>query len=171
MAGEFWLNDRQWTRLQPLLPNKPRGVHRVDDRRVISGIVHVLQSGCQRKDAPAIYGPPKTLYNRNVRWAAKGVWRDVFEALAAEGGPPTEVLIDSTHVTAHRSAAGGKGGARSGDGRQPEWPQHQGPRHHRSPRPTARFTADARPSRRPLRRRAPAERLAPALHCPSRPRL
>ena len=110
MAGEFWLSDAQWSRLRPLLPNKPRGVPRVDDRRVISGIVHVLQSGCRWKDAPAIYGPPKTLYNRNVRWAAKGVWRDVFETLAAAGGPPTEVLIDSTHVKAHRSAAGGKGG-------------------------------------------------------------
>ena len=113
MAGEFWLSDGQWSRLQPLLPNKPRGVPRVDDRRVISGIVHVLQSGCRWKDAPAIYGPPKTLYNRNARWAAKGVWRAVFETLAAVGGPPAEVLIDSTHVKAHRSAAGGKGGRAS----------------------------------------------------------
>ncbi len=110
MAGEFWLSDGQWERLRPLLPNKPRGVPRVDDRRVISGIVHVLQSGCRWKDAPVIYGPPKTLYNRNVRWAAKGVWREVFETLAAAGGPPAAVLIDSTHVKAHRSAAGGKGG-------------------------------------------------------------
>ena len=100
-------------RLRPLLPNKPRGVPRVDDRRVISGIVHVLQSGCRWKDAPAVYGPPKTLYNRNARWAAKGVWGEVFEALAAADGPPTEVLIDSTHVKAHRSAAGGKGGLTS----------------------------------------------------------
>ena len=113
MAGEFWLSDEHWAQLQPLLPNKPRGVPRVDDRRVISGIVHVLQSGCRWKDAPARYGPPKTLYNRNVRWAAKGVWRGVFEALAAQGGPPAEVLIDSTHVKAHRSAAGGKGGRNS----------------------------------------------------------
>ena len=109
-AGEFWLSDGQWSRLQRLLPNKPRGVPRVDDRRVISGIVHVLQSGCRWKDAPAIYGPSKTLCNRNVRWAAKGIWREVFETLAAAGGPPAEVLIDSTHVKAHRSAAGGKGG-------------------------------------------------------------
>ncbi len=113
MAGEFWLSDGQWARLQPLLPNKPRGVPRVDDRRVISGIVHVLQSGCRWKDAPAVYGPPKTLYNRNVRWATKGVWRAVFETLAAAGGPPAAVLIDSTHVKAHRSAAGGKGGRAS----------------------------------------------------------
>ena len=112
MSGEFWLSEEQWSRLKPLLPNKPRGVPRVDDRRVISGIVHVLQSGCRWKDAPAVYGPPKTLYNRNVRWAEKGVWRVVFEALAAAGGPPAEVLIDSTHVKAHRSAAGGKGGLR-----------------------------------------------------------
>jgi transposase len=72
MSGEFWQSDDQWSRLQPMLPNKPRGVPRVDDRKVISGIVHVLQSGCRWKDAPAIYGPSKTLYNRNVRWAAKG---------------------------------------------------------------------------------------------------
>jgi transposase len=110
MAGEFWLSDEHWVRLKPLLPNKPRGVARVDDRRVINGIVHVLQSGCRWEDAPAIYGPPKALYNRNVRSAAKDVWREVFEALAAAGGPPAEVLIDSTHVKAHRSAAGRKGG-------------------------------------------------------------
>ena len=51
----------------------------VDDRRVISGIVHVLRSGGRWVDAPAAYGPHKTLYNRFVRWAAKGVWRAVFE--------------------------------------------------------------------------------------------
>lgn len=89
-----------------MLPNKPRGVPRVDDRRVISGIVHVLQSGCRWKDAPPVYGPPKTLYTRNVRWAAKGVWRAVFEALAAEGGPPTEVLIDSSRVKVRPTSAG-----------------------------------------------------------------
>jgi transposase len=67
MAGEFWLDDRQWVRLQPMLPNKPRGIPRVDDRRVISGIVHVLQSGCRWKDAASIYGLPKTLYkSRNA---------------------------------------------------------------------------------------------------------
>jgi len=113
VSGEFWLSDRQWRRLGPLLPNKPRGVPRVDDRRVVSGIVHVLRSGGRWVDAPAAYGPRKTLYNRFVRWAAKGVWRAVFEALAAAGGPPAEVLLDSTHVKAHRCAAGGKGGSAS----------------------------------------------------------
>jgi len=111
VSGEFWLSDRQWARLAPLLPNKPRGVPRVDDRRVISGIIHVLRSGGRWADAPAVYGPRKTLYNRFVRWAARGVWQAVFDALAATGGPPAEVLLDSTHVKAHRCAAGGKGGS------------------------------------------------------------
>lgn len=78
MAGGFWLDDRQWARLQPVLPNKPRGVPRVDDRRAIDGIVHVLHSGCRRRDAPAIYEPPKTLYNRNVRWAAPRAYGALF---------------------------------------------------------------------------------------------
>jgi transposase len=111
MSEGFWLTDEQWQRLAPLLPNKSRGVKRVDDRRVISGIVHVLRSGGRWIDAPASYGPRKTLYNRFVRWAAKGIWTDLFAALAAAGGPPAELLLDSTHVRAHRCATGGKGGS------------------------------------------------------------
>jgi transposase len=110
MSEHFWLTEAQFGRLEPFLPTDTRGVPRVDDRRVISGIVHVLKSGCRWKDAPSAYGPPKTLYNRFVRWRAKGVWQEAFVALAAAGGPPAEVLLDSTHVKAHRSAAGGKGG-------------------------------------------------------------
>jgi len=109
MAQGFWLSDTQWARLAPLLPNKPRGVPRVDDRRVISGIIVALQSGGRWIDVPAEYGPRKTLYNRFIRWSAKGVWQELFETLAAAGGPPAEVLLDSTHVKAHRCAAGGKG--------------------------------------------------------------
>ena len=108
--SEFWLSEEQFERLRPLLPNKVRGVARVDDRRVISGIIHVVKSGGRWVDAPPCYGPRKTLYNRFVRWAAKGVWQDLFLTLAAAGGPPAEVLIDSTHMKAHRSAGGGKGG-------------------------------------------------------------
>ncbi len=88
MSEGFWLSDAQWDRLRPLLPNKPRGVPRVDDRRVISGIVQALRSGGRWIDVPAVYGPRKTLYNRFVRWSAKGVWEEVFRALAAAGGPP-----------------------------------------------------------------------------------
>jgi transposase len=111
--SEFWLSDAQFERLRPLLPNKVRGVARVDDRRVISGIIHVVKSGGRWVDAPACYGPKKTLYNRFVRWAEKGIWQELFVTLSATGGPPAEVLIDSTHMKAHRSAAGGKGGLSS----------------------------------------------------------
>ena len=107
----FWLDEGQFERLAPHLPNDTRGKPRVDDRRVISGIIHVLKSGGRWVDAPGVYGPKKTLYNRFVRWAAKGVWVDIFHALAAAGGPPAEVLIDSSAVKAHRCASGGKGGS------------------------------------------------------------
>ena len=112
MAGEFWLSEEQFGRLQPLLPTDTRGVARVDDRRVISGIVHVLISGGRWIDAPSCYGPKKTLYNRWVRWAKKGVCQRAFETLAATGGPPAELMLNSTWAKAHRSATGGKGGLR-----------------------------------------------------------
>jgi transposase len=92
------------------LPTDTRGVPRVDDRRVISGIVQVLRSGARWIDAPAVYGPRKTLYNCFVRWATRGVWRAVFTALARSGGPPAALLLDATHAKAHRCAGGGKGG-------------------------------------------------------------
>ena len=110
----FWLSEAQFAKLAPHLPTDTRGKERVDDRRVISGIVHVLKSGGRWADAPReVYGPKKTLYNRFVRWAAKGVWADLFEALARAGGPPAQVLIDSSAVKAHRCASGGKGGSRA----------------------------------------------------------
>jgi len=129
MSDYFWLSDEQFRRLAPLLPNKPRGVPRVDDRRVISGIVHVLKSGGRWVDAPPVYGPKKTLYNRFVRWSAKGVWTDVFHALSSAGGPPAEVLIDSSAVKAHRCASGGKGGsaARPSAGRAADEPPRSMP--------------------------------------------
>ncbi len=101
----FWLSDAQFARLQPLLPNKPRGVPRVDDRRVISGIVHVIRNGLMWRDAPAAYGPHKTLYNRFVRWSRAGVFDRIFAALAAGREATGTVMIDATHLKAHRTAA------------------------------------------------------------------
>ena len=109
----FWLSDAQLAKIAPHLPTGTRGKARVDDRRVISGIIHVLKSGGRWVDAPAVYGPRKTLYNRFVRWAAKGVWVNLFRVLASAGGPPAHVLMDSSAVKAHRSAAGAKGGSRA----------------------------------------------------------
>lgn len=101
----FWLSEAQFARLKPLLPNKVRGVPRVDDRRVISGIVHVIRNGLMWRDAPARYGPHKTLYNRFVRWSKAGVFERIFEALAAESTATGTVMIDATHLKAHRTAA------------------------------------------------------------------
>lgn len=111
MASEFWFSDEQWARIEPHLPRNRPGARRVDDRRVISGIVHVLKSGCRWQDCPARYGPSTTIYNRFRRWTMQGVWRRLFLALA-EVAPGEAQLIDSTTAKAHRSAAGGKGGTR-----------------------------------------------------------
>src|SRR5579883_3459425 len=112
MAGAFWLDDRQWAVIGPLLPTNQPGAHRTDDRRVISGIIHVLRSGCRWQDCPACYGPPTTIYNRFHRWSGRGIWQRLFSELrrAEPGGVQ---MIDSTTAKAHRSAAGGKGGPRS----------------------------------------------------------
>src|ERR1700757_1115840 len=109
----FWLSDDQWGRIEPFLPRDVRGVERVDDRRVISGIIHVLKTGCRWCDCPPEYGPYTTIYNRFTRWAERGVWETLFRALAERGRATDVQMIDSTHVKAHRSASGGKRGSRS----------------------------------------------------------
>jgi transposase len=110
MAAEFWLSDGQWTKIAPLLPKNQPGPQRDDDRRIISGIVHVLKVGCRWQDCPAVYGPPTTIYNRFRRWAMRGLWRRLFEALI-EASPGEVQFLDSSTAKAHRSAAGGKGGS------------------------------------------------------------
>ena len=109
MAGEFWLDDQQWAVIAPLLPTNQPGAHRTDDRRVISGIVHVLRSGCRWQDCPACYGPSTTVYNRFHRWSAKGIWRRLFDALVQTTDRDLH-MIDSTTAKAHRSPLAEKGG-------------------------------------------------------------
>lgn len=108
----FWLSDAQWQTIHPLLPTDVRGKDRADDRRVISGILHVLKSGCRWCDCPPEYGPPTTIYNRFVRWARRGVWEKLFREVANRGRSDQTQMIDSTHIKAHRSASGGKGGSK-----------------------------------------------------------
>jgi transposase len=109
MADFFWFSDAQWARIEPLLPTGTRGMKRVDDRRVLSGIVHALQSGGRWGDCPEhVYGPKKTLYNRFVRWAERGVWEGIFSALAGANEVPDRLFIDSTCIKAHRTAGGAK---------------------------------------------------------------
>ena len=103
--GYYWMSDAEWARIEPLLPRGRKGAHRVDDRRVISGIVHVIRGGLMWRDAPAVYGPPKTLYNRFVRWSRIGVFDRIFATLAGESAATDTVTIDATHLKAHRTAA------------------------------------------------------------------
>lgn len=106
----YWLSDREWSKIEPHLPRGRRGARRVDDRRVISGIIHMLRTGARWRDCPAAYGPYTTIYNRYHRWSQQGVWFDVFQALTGMSGVWGGGAIDATHIKAHRSAAGAKGG-------------------------------------------------------------
>ena len=124
MEGLFWLSEEQLERIQPFFP-KSRGVSRVDDRKVLSGIIYVQLHGLRWVDAPAAYGPYKTLYNRFRRWSEKGIFQLIFSELArsddtepeASAGPeagvePEEVLmVDATYIKAHRTACSLKKGA------------------------------------------------------------
>ena len=105
----YRLSDAEWIAIEPHLPKGRRGARRVDDRRVISGIVHMLKTGARWRDCPDEYGPYTTIYNRFNRWSRQGVWSEIFYALTGQSDIVT-AAIDSTHVKAHRSAAGAKGG-------------------------------------------------------------
>jgi transposase len=111
MRRRYELMDGGWSIIAPLLPNKPRGVPRQDDRRVLNGIFWTLRTGSPWRDLPERYGPYTTVYNRYNRWAKGGIWLRVFEVLA-EASPASLHLIDSSIVRAHQHAAGGKKGAR-----------------------------------------------------------
>jgi transposase len=98
------LSAAQMRRIKPFFPLS-HGVPRVDDRRIVSGIVFVIRNGLRWRDAPPTYGPHKTLYNRFIRWSRLGVFDRIFAGLAGEAGQPDRLMIDSTHLKAHRTAA------------------------------------------------------------------
>lgn len=104
MSDIFWLSDKQFNAIKPYFP-LAHGVPRVDDRRVVSGIIHVLKRGLQWRDAPEIYGPHKTLYTRFRRWSRLGVFDKIFANLVAESGAADHLQIDATHLKAHRTAS------------------------------------------------------------------
>jgi transposase len=100
----YELSDYEWAAIKPMLPNKPRGVPRVNDRRVLNGIFWVLRSGAPWRDLPETYGPRTTCYNRFVRWRRAGVWDQIIDALAA--GHDTAVqMIDTSVVRVHQHGA------------------------------------------------------------------
>ncbi len=104
MGEVFMLTRKQLNRIKPYFPLS-HGKPRVDDRRVISGIMYVIKNGLQWKDAPRAYGPHKTLYNRFVRWSRMGVFNRILSELAGQVDVPDRLMIDATHLKAHRTAA------------------------------------------------------------------
>ena len=104
MGYLIWLSEAQMRRIEPHFPLS-HGVPRVDDRRVISGIIFVIRNGLRWRDTPREYGPHKTIYNRFVRWSRLGVFNKIFAELARKAGKPSRLMIDATHLKAHRTAA------------------------------------------------------------------
>src|SRR5436309_12863640 len=99
----YELTDFEWGVIQPLLPNKPRGVPRVDDRRVLNGIFWMLRTGAPWRALPKEFGPPTTCYTRVVRWRKAGVCDPVIAAAspALDGEVPT---TDSTSARLQQRA-------------------------------------------------------------------
>lgn len=104
MSTLFYLSREQLEHIKPYFPLS-HGVPRVDDLRIVSGIIYVIKYGLQWKDAPREYGPHKTLYNRFIRWSRLGVFNKIFTALVEKHGTTERLMIDATHLKAHRTAA------------------------------------------------------------------
>ncbi|APL94326.1 transposase [Sphingomonas sp. BHC-A] len=98
------LTEGQMRRIEPYFPLS-HGVARVDDRRVLSGILFVIRNGLRWRDAPSGYGPHKTIYNRFIRWSRLGVFNRILTELAGQSGGSDQLMIDTTHLKAHRTAA------------------------------------------------------------------
>ena len=105
----YELTDGEWAIIEPLLPNKPRGVARVDDRRVLNGIMWRFRSGATWAEIPERYGPSTTCYNRFVRWRKAGVWDRLLAEVSA-GYNGELMMIDSTCMRVHQNGATGKKG-------------------------------------------------------------
>ena len=104
MRDLYWLTDEQMARLGPFFP-KSHGRPRVDDRRVLSGIIFVNRNGLRWRDAPRDYGPAKTLYNRWKRWSDKGIFIAMMDGLASRGAARKTIMIAATYLKAHRTAS------------------------------------------------------------------
>jgi putative transposase len=100
----FMLNEAQMRRIEPFFPLS-HGIPRVDDTRIVSAIIYVIKHGLMWRDAPKAYGPHKTIYNRFIRWSRLGVFNRIFSELAGKAGEPDRIMIDATHLKAHRTAA------------------------------------------------------------------
>ena len=161
MSDLFWLTEAQLKRIEPYL-SKSRGVPRVDDRRVVSGIIHVIRNGLRWRDAPAVYGPNKTLYSRFVLWSRMRIFDRIFPNLAAKNVPPDCLMIEhySSQSPPHRRQSAQKGGFAPPYRAHEGWLELQTACHHRR-----RWQADCpashpRPDERPHGRKAAIPRAA-----------
>ena len=140
----FDLSDEEWALLEPLMP-KSRKSARADDRRIMNAIFYVLRTGMPWRDLPERYGPYTTAYNRFNRWSRRGIWKRIFDRLAAKSRDSL-YLIDSTIVKAlMRRQRGKKGGEKSGDWHQPRRALHENPRHRRQQRSAIKLHRHRRP--------------------------
>jgi putative transposase len=104
MSDSMLLSEAQMRRIEPYFPLS-HGIPRLNDRRIISGIIFVIRNGLRWRDAPKEYGPHKTIYNRFIRWSRLGVFSRILAELTARRGKPEQLMIDATHLKAHRTAA------------------------------------------------------------------
>jgi transposase len=148
MTKVYWPSEVEWARIEPLMPRGRRGIHRVDDRRIISGIVHLLRSGARWRDRPMVYGPYTTVYNRFNRWSRQGLWLQIFETLTGQSPIHGPAMIDSPHFKAHRSAGGAKRGPSPGARPVARRQDEQAPRADRRSGPATCPAADRRQHQR-----------------------
>ena len=129
LISDLWLlSDAQMRRIEPYFPLS-HGIPRVDDRRIVRGIIFVIRNGLRWRDAPSAYDPHKTIYNRFIRWSRLGVFNRIFAELVAKGAKPDQLMIDTTHLKAHRTAANLlKRGSTPTYRAHERWPKLQAPR-------------------------------------------
>ena len=113
MRRRHELTDKQFERIEPLLPGRPGtpGRNADDNRRFLNAVLWIARTGAPWRDLPERFGKYDSVYQRFRRWAKQGRWEAIFEALRAEGDPDFECLmLDSSIVRSHQHAAGAKKG-------------------------------------------------------------
>ena len=143
----YELSDFEWSIIAPLLPNKPRGVPRADDRKVLNGIYWRLRTGSPWADIPERYGPRRPATIASSDWAKIGVWDRIFEAISKAYDGDLQ-MIDSSSIRVHQHGANGKKGGLKNMARR--WGRRSKPLHGAF----ARRTDDQNPC--PRRRQRPA---------------
>ena len=136
--SRFDMSDFEWRVIEPLLPNKPCGVTRVDDLRVLNGIFYRLRTGCAWRDLPERYGPYTTVYNRFNRWTKAGIWDRLMNAII-DAHDGNIVMIDGRSVRVHHAAATVKKQSNSRYGKVARRIDHENPCAGEWARPAAGF--------------------------------